>query len=263
MLLKTKNMNTEFFNLNRMRFLLRRQWALSAKSWRIAIIASVGINLAISMLILFASSNPESTLKALKISLFITLLITGMVFTSLAFKQLQEPTTSVSFLTLPASNFEKYLTGWLFTFPLYLIVSYVLFQLSYLFISLLAYLVYDTPPALVSITWNEFGNIFIFLFIIHSVFFLGGIWFKKMAFFNTLLAIFVISMIHNLWVFVWARILFPINALAEREFAFMGISKVDMEEFGSTAILVLKIFMLLVSVMCLVTAYFKLKEREG
>lgn len=256
-------MKIEFFNLNRMQFLLKRQWALSAKSWRIAMIASVGINLAISMLILFASSNPSTALQSLKTSLFITFLIQGFVFTSSAFKELQEPSTSVSFLTLPASNFEKYLTGWIFTFPLYFLVSYVLYQLSYLFISLLAFAAYGTSPSLVSIPWNEFGIIFMVLFIVHSMFFLGGAWFKKMAFFKTLLAMFVISIMHNLWVFVWVRIFFPVTALAEKEFAFMGISKVDMEEFGYTAIWVLKVFMLLVSVMCLVTAYYKLKEREG
>jgi len=129
--------------------------------------------------------------------------------------------------------------------------------------SLLAFATYGTSPALASIPWNEFGIIFMVLFIVHSMFFLGGAWFKKMAFFKTLLAMFVLSMMHNLWVFVWARIFLPVTALTEKEFAFMGMSKVDMEEFGYTAIWVLKIFMLLISVMCLVTAYFKLKEREG
>lgn len=256
-------MKTEFFNLNRMQSLFRRQWALSAKSWRIAMIASVGINLAISMLILFAGSNPEAALQSLKTSLFITFLITGLVFTSSAFKELQEPTTSVSFLTLPASNFEKFLTGWLFTFSLYSIVSYILYQLSYLFISLLAFAAYGTSPALVSISWNELGIVFMVLFIVHSVFFLGGVWFKKMAFFKTLLVLFVISMIHNFWVFIWARLLMPVNDLSEKEFVISGLPVDDLESYGNTAIFVLKGFMVLISIMCLITAYYKLKEREG
>ena len=261
--LKTRNMKTEFFNLKRMQSLFRRQWALSAKSWRIAMIGSVGINLAISMLILFAGSNPEAALQSLKTSLFITFLITGMVFTSLAFKELQEPTTSVSFLTLPASNFEKYLTGWLFTFPSYSIVSYILYQMSYLFISLLAFAAYGTSPALVSIPWNELGIIFMVLFIVHSVFFLGGVWFKKMAFFKTLLVLFVISMVHNFWVFIWARLLMPISDLSEKEFVISGVPISNADELSHTAIWVLKSFLILISIMCLITAYFKLKEREG
>ncbi len=54
----------------------------------------------------------------------IVLLLAGTMFTSTIFADMGDKKKSVSALTLPASHFEKYLVGWLY--------SYVLFQLIFL-----------------------------------------------------------------------------------------------------------------------------------
>lgn len=54
----------------------------------------------------------------------VVLLLAGTMFTSTIFSDMGDTKKSVSALTLPASHFEKYLVGWLY--------SYVIFQLVFL-----------------------------------------------------------------------------------------------------------------------------------
>jgi len=252
-------MKTNDFSLKRIKLLIHRQWVLSAKSWRIAMIAATGINFAISLLILFTTQNPANTIQSFKVSMLITFSIMGAVFTSEAFKELKEPNTSVTFLTLPASIFEKFLTAWLFTFPVYFILSYIVYRFSILLLYVIAKSFFVVDFSVGSESWSIIGTLFFIGFIVHAVFFLGASWFKKLSFFKTLLVLFSISILHNLWLYIWGRLLLPVNDLAEKEFAFNGIVISNPESF----VLGIKIFMLVVAIMCLITAYFKLKEREG
>ncbi len=250
-------------NFNRLNLMIRRQYALSAKSWRIGFIASVGINFAISLLILFASSNPATALQSLKVSLLITLVILGLVFISTSFKELQDSQNAVSYLTLPASIFEKHLTAWLFTFPFYLILSTIVYELTYLLLSVTTSVFYGTSISMVPVFTDDTLTFLLVAFIVHSIFFLGAAWFKKIAFFKTLLVLFIISLANDLWAFIWGSILLPVNSFAKNEFAFSGNLFVNQEQFSHTLTTVMIVFMMMIAILCLITSYFKLTEREG
>jgi hypothetical protein len=256
-------MKTEIINFKRMGFMLRRQWALSAKSWKIALLASVGINIAISLLILFTSGAPEAALASFRVSLLITLIIVGLVYTALSFKELQDSQNAVSYLTLPATTLEKYLTAWLFSFPIYIILGTIVFEVTYFLMAVIAFFAYGFPLTIVPIFTTHTGLFLLVAFIIHSIFFLGAAWFKKLSFFKTLLVLFVISIANDLWAFILGSILLPVNGFTKHEFAFNGSLFINNEQFGHTVVTALMLFMTLIAVLSLVTAYFKLKEREG
>ncbi|MGZ3763877.1 MAG: hypothetical protein ACXVA2_04395, partial [Mucilaginibacter sp.] len=127
----------------------------------------------------------------LQLSIFgIVLVLAGTMFTSNIFADIGDKNKSVSALTLPASHFEKYLLGWLY--------SFVLFQLVYLAI-------YPPIIALILNTrhWSvrfEVFNIFheraagwvlLLYAFLNSVAMCGAIFFKKLHFIKTAFIFFI------------------------------------------------------------------------
>jgi hypothetical protein len=115
------------------------------------------------------------------------LLIGGHINTSLAFKELHDKQRSYMYLTLPASQAEKYVTKLLITtvgYTLATLVVYFLFSLAAAGIGQLvfgmAHPIFDPFHPMI---WEAIG-----LFIAtHAVTFFGAIYFRKMHLINTLL----------------------------------------------------------------------------
>ena len=114
----------------------------------------------------------------------IILLLAGTMFTSNIFADLGDKHRSVSALTLPASHFEKYLLGWLY--------SYVIFQLIYLavFPPIIAIILHTRHwpvhfEVLDVIHQRGVGWMLLFYAFMHSVAMCGAIFFKKLHFIKT------------------------------------------------------------------------------
>lgn len=127
----------------------------------------------------------------------IVLLLGGTMFTSTIFADIGDNKKSVSALTLPASHFEKYLVGWLY--------SYVLFQLVFLAVY----------PAILTVILNtrqwparfEIFDVFhhpvlpwilMCYATLHAGAMCGAIFFKKLHFIKTAFVFFIGLMILSL-----------------------------------------------------------------
>lgn len=114
----------------------------------------------------------------------ILFLLAGTMFTSNVFADLGDKNRSISALTLPASHFEKYLLGWLY--------SYVIFQLIYLavFPPIIALILHTRHwpvrfEVLNVIHQRGVGWVLLFYAFLHALSMCGAIFFKKLHFIKT------------------------------------------------------------------------------
>lgn len=76
---------------------------------------------------IFSVDNSRILVETQMISFVIFYLVGGTVFTSTIFSDYGKPRESVGALTLPASHFEKFLIGWLYSFLIFTLVFLVVF----------------------------------------------------------------------------------------------------------------------------------------
>ncbi len=202
-------MKMGFFDPRRFGQLLLRDFANGYRGWLIAAAAVAGTVIVLSALtVLGISRGGSGGASALHVGLYIQLLfLGGFISTSFAFREVRQNGAGIFYVTLPASQFEKFASKLLVT------------SLGYALGSLLFY----TATAAVSEginhaifgAGNGFFNPFdlailraagIYL-LAQSVFLLGSIWFKKLAFVRTVLWISLFAFAAVLVTAVSARII--------------------------------------------------------
>jgi ABC-type transport system involved in multi-copper enzyme maturation permease subunit len=254
-------MRTEYFSMKRFSLLLQRQKMLNLKTWLIAMISVAGFNMFIAFLTQMTSAVLDVGMKPFENFGIVAFVIMGLVFGSLAFSEMGTYAKSLQYVTLPASRFEKFFTAWLVTSVLYIIFAVVTLFATSLVMTLISMGLYDGSFIVFNPFTVSFGKAVIAFFIAHSFFFLGAVWFRKAAFFKTLLSLFVINIILN----VWMTILFFLVINPFKLFAKMGQvvynfdGMVVSEQLISWVVLgyfsILGMFMLFI-------AWVRFKERE-
>src|SRR5580704_16189810 len=68
-------------------------------------------------------------------SYIMLLFLAGGIFTSTVFSDFGEKNKAIPALTLPATTFEKYLVGWLYSYPIFLVIYTGVFYLTLLGLS--------------------------------------------------------------------------------------------------------------------------------
>lgn len=116
--------------------------------------------------------------------------LAGTMFTSTIFADFGNPKKAIGSLTLPASNFEKFLVGWLFSFVIFSVVFIATF---YAILAVLINLQHipDAPHQVINIFSGQLIMIFIVFMLLHSVAFFGAIYFKKLHFIKTAFCFFI------------------------------------------------------------------------
>jgi hypothetical protein len=253
-------MKTEIFNFDRFKILLNRQLTLNLKPWLISIGSLGGILIFISWLVMI-SGNLHSVIDIYTTTGIIAFFITGMVFTSMSFKEMGNYTKSLQYILLPASRFEKFFSAWLFSSVIYVLLSIVSLVFFSILISLIHVVFFNGSFEIFNPFVNGFGELLIGYFVAHSVIFTGSIWFRKGAFFKTLLTGFVLQMISNIWIFSWVKALLNRNS-------FIKIENSELELFIGQHIneVVIKNYVIgffcLISCILLYAAWERFKERE-
>ena len=125
----------------------------------------------------------------------ITLLLSGIIFTSMVFLDLSDKRKATTYLTLPASHVEKYLVNWLFSYLIFQIIFTAIFYIAtYLVISLginevgvgnKVFNIFNTES-------KVYGVFYVYL-IAHSIMFYGAIFFNKKHFIKTVFSLFLIG----------------------------------------------------------------------
>jgi len=118
------------------------------------------------------------------------LLLAGTIFTSTIFAGYGDRKKAISLLTLPASHFEKYLVAWLYSFLIFAIV----YSAGFYLIALLAINVKHFPghpSEIINILHWPVCGMFVLYAFLHSVAFLGAIFFEKLHFIKTAFLFFI------------------------------------------------------------------------
>ncbi len=197
------------------------------------------------------------------------LFVGGFIFTSIIFRELYTKPRGQFYLTLPASNFEKFSSKWLISAILYPVAI----TLSYWLFSIIANAVYTylNGESLVGFMtdWTrDLKDLIPIYIVIQSVFFLGAITFTKYNIFKTFFSVFVLGiflMIVSGFLFrfiMWdyfSGMAFDPQTNGMR----LDISS-SMQVFIQDYVLdaVKYFFWLGIAPFLLLVSYFKLKERE-
>lgn len=195
-------------------------------------------------------------------------LLSGAIFTSGIFSELNDKRKTIPYLMLPASNFEKYLVAWIY--------SYVIFQLIFIggfyVVECIVFSIsnnsVDRSGKILNIFADKgFFNHDILIFsILHSVAFFGAVFFKKLNFIKTttlgFAMIVVIMLVHNTMI----NIMFPEGISASEPFSSLtimeGNNRYYIEQLSAVSVMI-PYLMLGLSILLWMGTYFKLKEKEA
>lgn len=253
-------MKTEIFNFDRFKILLNRQLTLNLKPWLISIGSLGGILIFISWLVMI-SGNLHSVMTVYQTTGIMAFFITGLVFTSMSFKEMGNYTKSLQFVILPASRFEKFFSAWLFSSVIYVLLSIISLVFFSVIISLIHVAFFHGTFEIFNPFIHGFGELMIGYFVAHSILFTGSVWFRKGAFFKTLLTGFVLQMISNIWIFSWFKALLVTDSVLKIE-----NSKLELFFGQHVNEIVLKNYVIgffcLISCILLYAAWERFKERE-
>ncbi|WP_316817337.1 hypothetical protein [Pedobacter nyackensis] len=196
-----------------------------------------------------------------------SLTFSGALFASLTFSNLGDKSNAISVLTLPVSTFERFLVAWIYSFVIFQIVFVVSFYAVDITVLNISNRYSTVPTKLLDITSEEtkLYIVFLFFWFLHSVAFLGSIFFKKQHFTGTALVFFlalIILIVINqglvaLIIGDQVSVKLPFSHLFVQE----GNSSYYIDTHTSMPFVLT--LMLSVSAVCLWTAaYFKLKEKQ-
>lgn len=114
------------FDFNRFSLLVKRQWVENKKLFLMASFGIVGIIIVIDSLLMRWEYGYIDVIPRFSIFL-LSFYFGGSVFANYVFKDLSDKNISTSFLLVPASHFEKFLTGVLYAFVVFPMVFLTLF----------------------------------------------------------------------------------------------------------------------------------------
>jgi hypothetical protein len=128
-------------------------------------------------------------------SYVILLFLAGTIFTSTVFQDFGERARAIPALTLPASAFEKFLVGWLYSYPIFIIVYTGLFYLA--LSGLMAGRHWEGGSPLFFFTiWRQGNSLAIVMYsVLHAVALFGAVSFRKLHFIKTGFIFFILLLV--------------------------------------------------------------------
>lgn len=193
----------------------------------------------------------------------LVLFFAGYIFTSTAFKELHQYPRNYSYLTLPASILEKFLTKLLLTSAGFIVVSLIGYFVFSAMAAVLANVVFHRSFPLFN-PFNESVWIVVRVyFITQSIFLFGSVYFKSHSLLKVLLSSFLLSIFISLLFSFAFRIVFYGYSMDELIFSVDGYEFYQMEPLGRTIAAISKvIFYYILAPYFWVLTFLRLKETE-
>jgi hypothetical protein len=258
----------DFISPARFRLLLKKDFYTQYKTYFIGI----GAICCILFIVNIASVASWNSWNFNLVFYPLTLFIGGFIFTSLSFGELASEQSRISYLTLPASVFEKFASRLLVTSAGYVLVSVAF----YFVFSVIAFAVNMLIFGVAHPVFNPAHPVIVLcigLYLVtQSVFFAGAVYFRGNALIKTIVALFVLAL--AFWIFmaiVFAGALYGIVAIRHIDFPFDLFFKGQYypavpHEFDriSTvfAVVIQVLFWFVLAPLAWVIGYFRLKEVE-
>ncbi|MEO6191221.1 MAG: hypothetical protein ABIO44_13600 [Saprospiraceae bacterium] len=248
-----------YFDLNRFRFLLKREFLQSVRPLIYVCSAIMGSYTLGTIIQLFTNSNHTNGFNTG--NLITSLGFALIIWASISFHEIANTPGRQQYLSLPASHLEKLSSKW---FIISLVIP-ILFTLFFVIAGYLNYFIIDMvssrPTSLPSFDWSTIVKSVIGLIGIQSLFYVGSIIWPKHSIFKTGLSIFVFLTGAAIVTFILARIIFPehfnSNGFTMDEHSF----SINFNPFETYPYLP-KVLGIFGSIFFMTLAYFKLKEKE-
>jgi hypothetical protein len=235
------------FDLGRLGFFIKRQLLLNIKSLWIGISAIAGTLLVITLLVSYFNPTGIYGLTPLYLTVF---MISGFIFSSMVFFEMNSSKTSYAFLTLPVSTAEKLVGSWIVSSPVFV----VLFMGAIVILSFVSTIIsgvsFTAFPLFDKGTYEAIGTYMLG----QTIFLVGATAFNGNNFLKTLLSLFLIQ----LGIAIVAGLMYYI---------FFGtgghyVSKEAQGAVGNFVKTVTPVFYWALAPYLLLITYFKLKERQ-
>jgi hypothetical protein len=230
------------------------------RGYLMSLVVLLGL-LAISIGSVVYKTKMPISLEGQTINYVIFLLIAGVIFTSNIFINLGDKKK-----TMPASSFEKFLVGWLYSYVIFIVLFTAIFYGLVAGISAMG----SWPASMVHyINIFDSGQRIYWAFIgytmLHAIMLYGAIYFKKMHFIKTACAFFVIGLV--IWLLNDQVLQLMIHHDISGNPPFSGLSfsdghdfnNVDLKESGRQWTII--VFMG-IAVILWFASYFRLKEKQ-
>lgn len=251
-------MNTStFFSLQRLVLVLKRYMAINQKGMWVGL-GMGGVLIVVSLINTYINNGVYTNDPFINTGMTL-FFIGGYIFASTIFNELHTPSRGQFYLTLPASNLEKLTAAWLISAPMFVLVAFIALMFFSLVASSLGALFFGSQLGIFNpFTATHFHSAGVFL-VTHSIFFLGAIYFRKLNFLKTILALFIVMMAISLWGVILGYLFFGTAGLQFGESTTLGSPSFFTEFLPQMSKIV---FWGVVGPFFLIVSYFRFKERE-
>ncbi len=247
------------FSLQRFALLIKRYAMFNLKSWLIGLGALAGVLIVVSALTIIFSAEVYRISGMVALG-HVIIFTGGLLLASMAYNEIHTPAKSQFYLTLPATTAEKLFSHWIVTSVIFVVLANVLLSAVLFLTSGIAFLALSVPIETFNPFTTENLRIMSIYLVVHSIFFLGALYFRKNNFLKTILSLFVIQIVLNTFLFLLVY-------LVVGKEGFQGDMQhvnINLNHFATeTFPLLMKIFFFgILGPFCLIVSYFRLKERE-
>lgn len=194
------------FNPNRFMNLLKLEATTKNKRALMVLAAVLGAMLLYQFLLI--KNQDHDAYGWINESFGAMLMITGFIYTSYSFFELSESSTSMTYLTLPASNFEKFASKWLFS----TLGFYLVFLIGY---SIFAFIGINAVSAMTNFKTESYAPfaetnwlLTKLYFVLSSIFLLGAITFKNYHAPKTVLSLVAFNIFLGVMTYLIVRVVF-------------------------------------------------------
>jgi len=254
------------FSLTRFFRLFNKHSREQFNTYLMSIAVLTGILIIILGLFVY-SNNGMLPVRVQIVYFFIFLIFSGTIFTSMIFAELGSKKKAIPALTLPVSHFERFLVAWIYSFVIFQLVFIVCF---YAVDSIAIQIANHNPlihNELMPFSLKDPVAFFCYMAFIalHSVAFLGAIYFEKLHFVKTAFILFVFLALISLVNYGMIHSMFDSTVHATAPFKNLFVvehtiyHQIHPNESADTIFIVM---IYLLTILLWTTAYFKLKEKQ-
>ena len=256
----------EVFSFRRFRRLFVKHTAEHYRTYLMSVAVLAGVLILGGSFVFYMIPEPPD--PGFQTAVFVLLLmISGTLFTSTVFSDFGEKTKAIPALTLPATALEKFLVGWLYSFPIFLGVYIGIFYLALYGLSSGKHWDVNQHFFMMSLRQNGQAIVFVMFSFLHGLALFGAIYFRKLQFiksgFTFFVSIGVVIVVNS----VFLKILTGLNAIKLAiPFGFLDFYINDryysISASGTDMTNTILFVLVLLTVLLWTAAYFRLKEKQ-
>jgi hypothetical protein len=255
------------FNLTRFLNYFKKHSIDNGKTYLLSTGVMIGI-IALALLFVVATGTGHLSTDWQMTVLMFCVLFGGSVFASLTFADLSDKRKAIPALTLPVSQFEKFLVSWIYTYVVFLMVSFGAFYLvDIVAVSLSKPSTYLGQTKLLDLTNEGTPGILVLgvFTLFHAFAFWGSIFFNKLHFIKASFVFFICLIVLTL-INKGLLVSLSDNHISQH----MLTSGVQISENGRTTYYVpdtpvinlMPVVFIIGVIMLWASAYFRLKEKQ-